>query len=336
MVSTPATICTRLATTSRPSTGIKAIRRPFSSSIANSAAHGISRCGVVGAGQMGLGIAYVAAKDAKVEVVLSDASEAALNKGLAFMNKLLEKDVKKSKISSDDAQAIKDRVKTVNSISAFGQEDVQLVMEAVSESLPLKQKIFSELASQCSPETILATNTSSISIAKIAASAVASGSSAEEKAKSSSRVLGIHWMNPVPQMKLVEIIPCLQTSPEITARSTSFAEACNKQVTTSADTPGFLANRILMPYINEAIVCLETGVGSKEDLDTTAKLGFGHPMGPLTLADFIGLDTCYAIMQTLYTETADSKYRPSVLLGRMVDAGFLGKKSGKGFFDYSA
>jgi len=283
---------------------------------------------------MGLGIAYVTAKDAKVDVVLLDASEAALKKGLAFMDKLLEKDVAKSKISSDDAQAIKNRVTTVTNVSELAGKDIQLAMEAVSESLPLKQKIFSGLAEHCGPDAILATNTSSISISKIAASAVKPGAGREEAFRSSSRCLGIHWMNPVPQMKLVELIPALQTSEDVTARSKRFAEACKKQVTMSADTPGFLANRILMPYINEAIICLENGVGSKEDLDTTAKLGFGHPMGPLTLADFIGLDTCYAIMQTLYTETADSKYRPSVLLGRMVDAGYMGKKSGKGFFDY--
>jgi len=284
---------------------------------------------------MGTGIAYVAAKDAKAQVLLMDANQTALNKGVAFMNKLLEKDVKKNKITSDEAQAIKDRVTAVSDVAEFGKNDVQLVMEAVSESLALKQRIFADLATHCSPETILATNTSSISIAKIAASAVQSGASQEEKLASASRCLGIHWMNPVPHMKLVELIPALQTKEDVTTRSRAFAEACGKQVTTSADTPGFLANRILMPYINEAIICLETGVGSKEDLDTTAKLGFGHPMGPLTLADFIGNDTCLAIMQTLYTETGDSKYRPSVLLARMVDAGYLGKKVGRGFFNYS-
>ncbi|KAL7004857.1 hypothetical protein EMMF5_005590 [Cystobasidiomycetes sp. EMM_F5] len=269
---------------------------------ASTSAHGVESCGVIGAGQMGLGIAYVAARYAKVDVHLVEASQPALAKALQKLDALLSKDVSKKNITSDEAEAIRQRIKPVNSIQAYAEREVQLVMEAVSESLPVKQRVFSELATHCSPSTILATNTSSISIARIAASACSSSATSEEKQTSASRVIGLHWMQPVPVMKLVELIPCVQTNEEVLRRSKAFAETCGKQVTTSADTPGFLANRILLPYINEAIICLETGVGNREDLDTTAKLGFGHPMGPLTLADFIGLDTCLAIMQTLYSE----------------------------------
>jgi len=308
--------------------------RLFSTSTARSVSeHGIKTCGVIGAGQMGLGIAYVAAMTAKVNVLIMDRDETALQKGLMFMDKLIEKDVKKGKFTAEQGQEGRARVKTVSSLEAFKSAD--LIIEAASESLAIKQRIFADLAKYASPEAILATNTSSISISKIAASAVVDPALGAAGCPSPSRVLGVHFMNPVPIMKLVELIPALQTSPKVLERARLFAVSMGKETTISKDTPGFIANRVLMPFINEAIVTLETGVASAEDIDKTCRLGLAHPMGPLTLADFIGLDTCLAIMETLQRETGDSKYRPAVLLSRMVDAGWLGKKSGRGFYTYN-
>lgn len=208
--------------------------------------------------------------------------------------------------------------------------DVDFVIEAVPEILDLKLSIFAQLAKICPPHAILATNTSSISITKIAAATTKDPTDLS----AASRVISTHFMNPVPVQKGVEIITGLQTSEETMQTALELMERMGKVPSKSADSPGFLANRILMPYINEAIICLETGVGGKEDIDNIMKNGTNVPMGPLQLADFIGLDTCLAIMKVLHEETGDSKYRPSVLLGKMVDAGWLGKKSGKGFYDY--
>lgn len=208
--------------------------------------------------------------------------------------------------------------------------DVDFVIEAVPEIPDLKSSIFSQLAQIAPKHAILATNTSSISITKIAASTTKDPNDLQAP----SRVISTHFMNPVPVQKGVEIISGLQTSPETLETALEFVKRMGKIPAVSADTPGFLANRILMPYINEAIICLETGIGRREDIDSIMKYGTNVPMGPLTLADFIGLDTCLAIMNVLHTETGDSKYRPSVLLKKMVDAGWLGKKSGKGFYDY--
>lgn len=194
----------------------------------------------------------------------------------------------------------------------------------------LKNSIFAQLAQICPSHAILATNTSSISITKIAAATTKDPTDLS----ASSRVVSTHFMNPVPVMKGVEIISGLQTSQDTVDTAVAFCEKMGKIPSKSADSPGFLANRILMPYINEAIICMETGVGGKEDIDNIMKNGTGVPMGPLQLADFIGLDTCLAIMRVLYEETSDSKYRPAVLLRKMVDAGWLGKKSGKGFYTY--
>ncbi|KAF7289271.1 hypothetical protein MIND_01388700 [Mycena indigotica] len=296
--------------------------------------HGIRTLGVLGAGQMGLGIAFVSALRARVPVLLYDKSPEQVTKGLAFMDKLLEKDVGKGRIRSEDAKDARGRVTAVSELE--GLRDVDMAVEAVSESLPLKQSIFKSLAAALRPDAILATNTSSISITKIAASAIPAGLSAasEQGKQSAGRVVGLHFFNPVPVMKLVELISAIQTSPETLDRARSFAAACGKEVTTSKDVPGFVSNALLMPFINEAIMHLEKGIATREDIDTTLKLGMNHPMGPLQLADFIGLDTCLAIQQTLYEGTGDSKYRPSVLLERMVDAQFYGKKSGKGFYEY--
>jgi len=300
-------------------------------------AHGIRTLGVLGAGQMGLGIAYVSALHARVAVHLYDRAPSQVEKGLKFMDKLLEKDVAKGKISAQDASEAKDRVQVVSHDAGLrGMRDADMVVEAVSENLQLKQMIFRELSQELPSNVILASNTSSISLTKIAAATIPEGASAasEEARSSAARVVGLHFFNPVPVMKLVELISALQTSQETLDRARAFAIACGKEVTVSKDVPGFVSNALLMPFINEAIMCLEKGTATRDDIDKTLKLGMNHPMGPLQLADFIGLDTCLAIQQTLYTGTADSKYRPSILLERMVDAGWLGKKSGRGFYEY--
>ncbi|BGP53828.1 hypothetical protein JCM8202_005603 [Rhodotorula sphaerocarpa] len=299
---------------------------------ARSLSTAIERVAVVGAGQMGIGIAYVAAKTAGVDVLVSDRSASQLTKGLNFVDTLLGKEVKKGKLSNGDADQVRARIRGAkeNGLEAGEFGDIDLAIEAVSESLPVKQTIFGSLATHLPPHAILASNTSSISLSTLAASAVSQ--SGQDRA---NQVVGFHFFNPVPVMKLVELIPALQTDPQVVAKAREFAERMGKTVTQSADTPGFISNRLLMPFINEAILALETGVGSKEDIDTTLKLGMAHPMGPLQLADFIGLDTCLSIMQVLQRETGDTKYRPSVLLGRMVDAGWLGKKSGRGFYEYN-
>ena len=234
----------------------------------------------------------------------------------------------KQKITQDDATATRERLTTSTSLDDLSQVD--FVIEAVPEIPDLKFKIFSQLAQICPKHAILGTNTSSISITKIAAATTSDTTDLQPP----SRVVSTHFMNPVPVQKGVEIISGLQTSQETLDTAVEFCKKMGKVTSVSADSPGFLANRILMPYINEAIICLETGVGQKEDIDNIMKNGTNVPMGPLTLADFIGLDTCLAIMRVLHTETGDSKYRPSVLLTKMVDAGWLGKKSGKGFYDY--
>ncbi|CAF9915923.1 MAG: hypothetical protein GOMPHAMPRED_000896 [Gomphillus americanus] len=290
----------------------------------------VQKLGVIGAGQMGLGIALVAAQKAQVPVVkVIDNSQASLDKGLKFADKLLEKDVAKQRISQDEATAARSRLQASTNIEDLS--DVDFVIEAVPEVLDLKTAIFGKLAEICPSHAILATNTSSISITKIAA---ATTTKDPTDLSTASRVISTHFMNPVPVQKGVEIISGLQTSQQTVDIALELVRKMGKIPSQSADSPGFLANRILMPYINEAIICLETGVGAKEDIDNIMKNGTNVPMGPLQLADFIGLDTCLAIMRVLHSETGDSKYRPSVLLGKMVDAGWLGKKSGKGFYDY--
>ncbi|KAL2179006.1 3-hydroxyacyl-CoA dehydrogenase [Thermothelomyces heterothallicus CBS 202.75] len=302
--------------------------RYFSSTAARPAAE-VKRLGVVGAGQMGLGIALVAAQKAQVPVTLVDSSQASLDKGLAFAEKLLAKDVSKQRITQEQADAARARLQPTTSIDDLSPVD--FVIEAVPEIPELKFDIFAKLAEICPKHAILATNTSSIPITRIAA-ATARGN--PNDTSNSARVVSTHFMNPVPVQKGVEIISGLQTSPETLDTAIEFCKRMGKIPSVSADSPGFLANRILMPYINEAIICLETGVGDRDSIDAIMKNGTNVPMGPLQLADFIGLDTCLAIMKVLHTETGDSKYRPSVLLRNMVDAGWLGKKSGKGFYEY--
>ena len=243
-------------------------------------------------------------------------------------DKLLEKDITKDRITKEEADVARSRLTPSLSIDDINAMD--MVIEAVPEIPELKTSIFSRLAQILPKHSILATNTSSISITKIAAATTTNA----KDLQAPSRVISTHFMNPVPIQKGVEIISGLQTSQETIDTAVAFVKRMGKIPSVSADTPGFLANRILIPYINEAVICLETGVGGREDIDSIMKNGTNVPMGPLTLADFIGLDTCLAIMNVLYHETSDSKYRASGLLKRMVDAGWLGRKSGKGFYDY--
>ncbi|KAJ1643034.1 hypothetical protein J3B02_002835 [Coemansia erecta] len=291
------------------------------SSTCSTTASNIKSMCVVGAGQMGIGIGLVAARVAKLNVQFIDSSPVQLEKGLAFLDKLLIKDVNKGRCTEDERAEAKSRISTVSSISEMASAD--FVIEAVSENPELKLKIFSELSEKLSGDTILATNTSSISITKIASAA-----------RRPENVIGMHFMNPVPVMKLVEVIPGLQTSRETLDITLELAKRMGKVTTMSQDVPGFIANRLLMPYINEAVIALQEGIATKEDIDTTMKLGTNNPMGPLTLADFIGLDTCLAIMKVLHSELGDSKYRPAVLLQKYVDAGWLGVKTGRGIYDY--
>ncbi|KAH8430322.1 3-hydroxyacyl-CoA dehydrogenase family protein [Aspergillus melleus] len=301
--------------------------RAFSTSTVARAAE-VNRLGVIGAGQMGLGIALVAANKAQVPVTLIDNSQSSLDKGLKFADKLLEKDVAKERLTREDADVVRSRI--TSSLKLDDLSAVDFVIEAVPEIPDLKSSIFRKIAQIAPKHAILATNTSSISITKIAAATTTD----PRDLQAPSRVISTHFMNPVPIQKGVEIIAGLQTSQQTIESAIAFVKRMGKVASVSADSPGFLANRILMPYINEAIICLETGVGGREDIDNIMKNGTNVPMGPLTLADFIGLDTCLAIMNVLHQETGDSKYRPSGLLKRMVDAGWTGKKTGKGFYDY--
>lgn len=261
-------------------------------------------------------------------MILVDSSQASLDKGLKFADKLLEKDVSKSRITQEIAKATRERLKPTTNIEDLS--DVDFVIEAVPEIPSLKEKIFAQLAAICPKHSILATNTSSISITRIAAATTKDPTDTS----TSSRVISTHFMNPVPVQKGVEIISGIQTSQATIDAALEFVKRMGKIPSVSADSPGFLANRILMPYINEAIICLETGVGTREDIDSIMKNGTNVPMGPLQLADFVGLDTCLAIMETLHQGLGDSKYRPSVLLRQMVEAGWVGKKCGKGFYEY--
>ncbi|CAI2179267.1 18009_t:CDS:2 [Funneliformis geosporum] len=296
--------------------------RKFSSPISKEIEdHGIKQIGVIGAGQMGFGIALVAAQIAQLPVKVLDSNPKQIEKGLSFVDGLLEKDVVKNRITREKATETKSRITTTTSISEFSS--MSFIIEAIPEDVDLKREIFAKLDQITSDDTILATNTSSISITKIAAAT-----------KKPDKVIGMHFMNPVPIMRLVEIIPGLETSSYTCNVTKKLATSMGKTFTESQDVPGFIANRLLMPYINEAVIALEQGVASRDDIDTTMKLGTNVPMGPLTLADHIGLDTCLAIMKVLHKEIGDSKYRPAVFLQKLVDAGRLGKKSGKGFYEY--
>ncbi len=275
---------------------------------------------VIGGGTMGNGIAHVFAQFGN-EVNLVDVKQDYLDRALATIGKNLARQVKKEKISQADADATLARLHPGTDLAAAADSD--LVVEAVFESFEVKKDIFTTLDGVCKAEAVLASNTSSISLTKIAACT-----------GRADRVIGMHFMNPVPVMKLVEIICGQATSDETLQKVTGWAESLKKVPVTVQDYPGFISNRVLMPMINEAVYCLMEGVADREAIDTVMKLGMAHPMGPLTLADFIGLDICLDIMEVLYEGFGDSKYRPCPLLRRMVDAGYLGRKSGKGFYDY--
>jgi 3-hydroxybutyryl-CoA dehydrogenase len=280
----------------------------------------IKSVGVVGAGTMGNGIAQAAARSG-LTVIMRDVSDDFLKRGLSTIDKSLQRDVDKQRLASDEKREIIARIKPVTDPSDL--RDTDFVIEAITEDFAVKSELFRQIDRIVRPDVILASNTSSISITKLAAATARP-----------DRFIGMHFMNPVPVMKLVEVIRGLATSDPTYQATRSLAEAMGKTPVEVNDAPGFVSNRVLMPMINEAIFALYEAVGTAEDIDQIMKLGMNHPMGPLQLADFIGLDVCLAIMNVLYDGFNDSKYRPCPLLKKYVDAGWLGRKSGKGFYQY--
>ncbi|HXT62218.1 MAG TPA: 3-hydroxybutyryl-CoA dehydrogenase [Pyrinomonadaceae bacterium] len=276
--------------------------------------------GVIGAGTMGNGIAQVAAR-AGLNVVMRDVADDFLARGLSAIDKSLQRDVDKERLSGEEKKTIVGRIKTTTDLG--GLSEASIVVEAVTEDLAVKTEVFRALDEITPPDAILASNTSSISITKLGAAT-----------KRPDKVIGMHFMNPVPVMKLVEVIRGAATSDATYEKVRALSEKLGKTPLECQDYPGFISNRVLMPMINEAIFALHEGVATRESIDGIMKMGMNHPMGPLTLADFIGLDVCLAIMNVLYEGFGDSKYRPCPLLKRYVDAGWLGRKSGKGFYEY--
>ncbi len=280
----------------------------------------IKTFGVIGAGQMGNGIAQVAAMSG-LDVIMNDIKTEFVEKGLANIAAFLSRGVSKGKMTEDEKNAVLGKIKTSTDLKDMAAAD--FVVEAATENEPLKFKIFQDLDNICASHVILSTNTSSIPIGRIAA-----------QTKRPEKIIGMHFMNPVPIMKLVEVIRGIATSEETFKLTWDLSEKFGKTPAEANDYPGFIANRILMPMINEAVYCLYHNVGTKEAIDSVMKLGMNHPMGPLALADLIGLDTCLAIMETLYDGFRDSKYRPCPLLRKYVEAGWLGRKTGRGFYEY--
>jgi len=281
----------------------------------------INKVGIIGTGQMGSGIAYVFNKNANKEVILYDNSNKQIEKCKLNFEKLLDKEIVKQKLDANSKIKILEKFSYTTSLSDLKETD--FVVEAVTEDFNIKANLFKELDKITKKQTILASNTSSISITKLAATI-----------SKPDKVIGMHFMNPVPVMKLVEVIKSLSTSEETFNTTSEMVKLLSKEIVISQDIPGFIINRILMPMINEAICVLYEGIASKEDIDKGMVLGTNVPMGPLTLADFIGLDTCLSIMNVLYSELKDDKYRPCILLTNYVNAGWLGRKTGKGFYKY--
>jgi 3-hydroxybutyryl-CoA dehydrogenase len=281
----------------------------------------INTLGVIGAGQMGNGITQVAAMSG-MNVIMNDISEAFARKGMDTITKILQRNVDKGKMTVNEKEAVLGRIQLSTALQDMAEAN--FVVEAATENESLKFQIFKELDGICPKDVILASNTSSIPIGRIAS-----------QTKRPDKVIGMHFMNPVPVMKLVEVIRGIATSDDTFTVTWDLAKKVGKTPAAANDYPAFIANRILMPMINEAIFCLYHGVGNREDIDTVMKLGMNHPMGPLTLADLIGLDTCLAVMETLYDGFKDSKYRPCPLLRKYVEAGWLGRKTGRGFYEYT-
>jgi len=288
---------------------------------ANERARAVEVVGVVGAGQMGSGIAQVAA-GAGCSVVLADASPALAERGKAGIAAQLAKLVEKGKMAAGDREALLARIRPAGTLADLAP--AELVVEAASENVELKKKLFADLDAAVRPDAILASNTSSISITLIAAAT-----------RRPAHVIGMHWMNPPPVMQLIEIVRGLATSDDTFALVEALAARFGKKTVVSRDMPGFIVNRILLPMLNEACYALMEGLGTAADIDQGVKLGLNHPMGPLALADLIGLDTCLAIAEVLHRELGDSKYRPCPLLRQYVAAGWLGRKTGRGFYEYT-
>ena len=280
----------------------------------------ISKVGVIGCGQMGGGIVQTCAQ-AGYDVKVTEINQTLLDKGLNNIKSNLSRNVEKGRMSKDEMEAVLSRIHGTMNLSDFS--DRELVVEAVIENMDMKKKLFIELDKVCLPNTILATNTSCLSIIDMAM-----------VTKRTDKVLGIHFFNPVPVMKLLEVVKTIATSPETIAAAKQFGEKCGKKVVIAQDSPGFIVNRLMIPFILNAIHMMDSGIATKEDIDAGINLGLNHPMGPLALADLIGLDTVYFIANAMYAELKDPQFIAPPLLGKMVTAGWLGRKTGKGFYDY--